>query len=82
MIESDAFPHGLYPIAVNVRVTAPLVISVDPGVYIGLLIVGSLKVPSPLVVHITDESFVAVPPTTCVVSEQIVASRPAYAVGV
>ena len=56
----------------NVSVIQPFMMSLDPGVYIGLLIVGSLKVPSPLVVHITNESFVAVPLTTYVVSEHIV----------
>ena len=63
---------------VNIRVTDPVLISLGPGVYTVLVI---SKLPSPLVVQSTKESFVDVPLIEYMLPAHMVASFPAKAVG-
>ena len=48
-----AFPHGALPVAVNVSVTLPAVISAALGVYVGVNVVPLVNVPVPLVPQLT-----------------------------
>ena len=51
VIELVALPQGEFPVAVNVKVTFPAVMSAALGVYTGCRIVELLNVPVPDVVH-------------------------------
>ena len=62
----------LYPYAVNVRYTLPLMISLGPGLYVVLSIIGLLNVPSPLLVHSREDWFVALPLTWYVTPSHMV----------
>ena len=78
---SDIDPQGEYPYTVNISVTYPLLQSVVPGKYLVVFWFGHTKYPSPNVVHVVAESFVAVPLTIYDVSQHMVASIPASTVG-
>ncbi len=54
IMSSVASAHGSFAFTKNVKVTVPATISSVPGVYAGLIIKLSSKVPSPEVVHSTE----------------------------
>ena len=56
VISSTAFAkHGVFLNATKVNITEPKLLSLVPGVYIGVSVFAPVKVPSPLVLHCTPE---------------------------
>ena len=47
VISSEVLPQGELPVTLRVKITEPLLISSVPGVYVGVKVVPSVKVPSP-----------------------------------
>ena len=72
IIESATVSQGLYPYVVKYIEIHPFMISFGPGLYLVFRLFGLLKYPSPDVVHICVESYVAAPCTTYVSPSQIV----------
>ena len=83
VIDEVAAAHGPLPLACKVKVTLPLVISVEPGVYVGFNVLVLLKVPLPLVVQSKLASLDAVAPLRLIAPEfeQVVWLAPAKAEG-
>ena len=80
-----ALAQPLLPVAVNVRVTEPAVISAALGVYVQVVKEVELaNVPVPLDVHVVTKVFVALDPVVMLIApefEQVVIAVPATAVG-
>ena len=80
--ESATLLHPANPVPVIVNVTVPSVLSFDPGVYSGFLILVFENVPSPDVVQAITEQFVATAlPIDTFKSAQIVVSTEALTTG-
>ena len=79
------FPQGEFPVAVNVSVTVPAVISALLGVYVASVKeVAFVKVPVPLEVHVTEVLLVAEAPSvifTAPAVPQVETALPATTVG-
>ena len=73
VFEETALAHGAFPVAVNVSVTPPAVISAALGVYTGVKVVPFVKVPDPEVVQFTPVLLAAVAPVifTDAIFEQV-----------
>ena len=84
VFEDVAFAQGELPIAVKVKVTLPVAISLGPGAYNSpVRLVPSLKFPSPNVCHCTPVLFETEAPAVMSIGEfeHMVTGVPALAVG-